>query len=263
MERHTYHKLCKARVLSLPGQIFPTNYSGNIKIIEYTDANNVIVEFLRSGARKKTTWWYIKNGEVRYRAMPRFNNYGKPFIIGYGEYKPVTHIEAYTAWTSMIKRRYNPNRLTRNPTYNGCKITEEWLNFQNFARWFMSQVRGNAYQLDKDILCKHNKVYGPQYCCLVPAQINSLFIKCNRSRGKYPLGVSRHKDFEVNPYVAVCNDGNGKSCHLGCFRSQEEAFIAYKLFKESVIKQKAELYKDVIEPRVYDALMKYEVEITD
>lgn len=195
--------------------------------------------------------------------MPRFNNYGKPFIIGSGEYRPATHLEAYTAWTSMIKRCYNAKRLIRNPTYTGCEVAEEWFNFQNFARWFMSQIRGNAYQLDKDILCKHNKVYGPKYCCLVPAQINSLFIKCNRSRGKYPVGVSKHKGFGLNPYVAVCNVSPGKLHHIGCFSSQDEAFAAYKSFKESVIKQRANRYKDVIEPRVYDAMMKYEVEITD
>ena len=44
MERHTYHKLCKARVLSLPGQIFhkdviePRVYDALMKYeVEITD----------------------------------------------------------------------------------------------------------------------------------------------------------------------------------------------------------------------------------
>ena len=38
---------------------------------------------------------------------------------------------------------------------------------------------------------------------------------------------------------------------------------AYKQPKEDYIKEVANKWKDQIDPRVYDALMKYEVEITD
>lgn len=263
MENHVLHKVCRSRMNTLPGQIFPTNYSGDIKVIEYIDANNVIIEFLCSGLRRKTRLRYIQQGGVRDRTIPQFNNFGKPFVIGSGIYTPVANIEAYTAWASMIKRCYNASRLSRNPSYTGCEVADEWLNFQNFAKWFVSQKQETAWQLDKDILRKNNRVYAPDYCCMVPPQINSLFIKCNRSRGKYPIGVSKHLGFSENPYVATCNDGNGKSRHLGCFPSEQEAFTAYKLFKENIIRQKAEYFKDAIDPRVYDAMMKYEVEITD
>ena len=51
--------------------------------------------------------------------------------------------------------------------------------------------------------------------------------------------------------------------HLGYYLTSTEAFIVYKNFKESYIKEVANKWKDQIDPKVYEALMKYEVEITD
>ena len=51
--------------------------------------------------------------------------------------------------------------------------------------------------------------------------------------------------------------------YLGTFNTPEEAFCAYKEVKEAYIKDVADKWKDRIDPRVYDALMNYQVEITD
>jgi hypothetical protein len=56
---------------------------------------------------------------------------------------------------------------------------------------------------------------------------------------------------------------NGKEKRIGQYNTPEEAFQAYKVAKEEWIKEVANKYKDKLEPRVYDALMKYEVEMTD
>ena len=47
--------------------------------------------------------------------------------------------------------------------------------------------------------------------------------------------------------------------------TEEQSFAAYKAAKEAYIKQVAQEYYDKAEitKRVYDALMRYEVEITD
>ena len=54
-----------------------------------------------------------------------------------------------------------------------------------------------------------------------------------------------------------------ENIHLGYFSKPDEAFNAYKEAKEVYIKSLAEKWKDKIDPRVYEALMKYRVEITD
>ena len=43
----------------------------------------------------------------------------------------------------------------------------------------------------------------------------------------------------------------------------EEAFYSYKQIKEDYIKQMADEYKDKIPRKLYDAMYKWEVEITD
>jgi hypothetical protein len=55
-----------------------------------------------------------------------------------------------------------------------------------------------------------------------------------------------------------------QSC-IGSYKTQEEAFYSYKDAKERYIKSVAETYfqEGKITQKVYDALMKYEVEITD
>ena len=162
-------------------------------------------------------------------------------------------------WRSMLSRCYSKKYQEKEPSYIDCSVCEEWLLFSNFKRWFdENYVEG--YHLDKDILIKGNKVYSPETCCFVPFEINALLIKCNRTRGLYPIGVCKCKN-RFRAYLRV-------SCSrlfLGSFVTIEEAFNAYKKAKEAYIKDVAQRYYDKgeITERVYDALMRYEVEITD
>jgi hypothetical protein len=118
--------------------------------------------------------------------------------------------------------------------------------------------------LDKDILFKGNKIYSPETCCFVPNEINVLLCKNDSKRGKMPIGVYERKMVNGYKYVAYVNNTK-KHFHLGTFDTPKEAFQAYKSAKEAYIKEMAtQYYKDgKITERVYDALMKYEVEITD
>ena len=63
-------------------------------------------------------------------------------------------------------------------------------------------------------------------------------------------------------FVAQLNK-NGKLIGLGYFDFELEAFSVYKEQKECHIKEVANKWKDQIDPRVYEALMNYQVEITD
>lgn len=92
----------------------------------------------------------------------------------------------------------------------------------------------------------------PYKCCFVPQEINELFTK-RENRG-HPVGVCVRK----GRYIAQLRD-----THLGVFNSQEEAFFAYKEAKEKRIKEIADKWKEQLEPRVYEALYNYKVEITD
>lgn len=74
---------------------------------------------------------------------------------------------ALKIWYGMFTRCYNPNYHAVEPTYKDACVCEEWWTASNFKKWFdENYVEG--YQLDKDILVKGNKVYGPNTCCFVP-----------------------------------------------------------------------------------------------
>src|SRR5690606_36100917 len=71
----------------------------------------------------------------------------------------------YQSWASMKQR------VIKND-YGGCYVVQEWLTFSNFKSW-CEQRPHVGLELDKDILAKGNKTYGPDYCEFVPNYINS------------------------------------------------------------------------------------------
>ena len=118
--------------------------------------------------------------------------------------------------------------------------------------------------LDKDILVKGNKIYSPETCMFVPQNINKLFTKSNKIRGKYPIGVYFNKN--ANKFKAQCRifyNGKTQQESLGLYNTIEDAFNAYKQFKEANIKQMADEYKGKIPDKLYEAMYDYKVEITD
>ena len=119
-------------------------------------------------------------------------------------------------------------------------------------------------ELDKDILCKHNKIYSPNTCIYVPHAINTLFTKSDKARGKSVIGTSLFKGkYQVQCWLINPKTGKSKREYLGRYETQEKAFEVYKYYKEKNIKMVADYYKGKIPDELYQALYNYEVEITD
>lgn len=168
-----------------------------------------------------------------------------------------SHTQAYKIWKHILTRCYNKKFHTKEPTYSKCIVCDEWLLFSNFKIWFDVHYV-NGWELDKDILVKGNKVYSPQTCCFVPHEINGMFAKTNKKRGIYPIGVNKHGNGFRARIVAL-----NETINIGTYKHVEDAFNAYKREKEKWIKEVADKWKDQLEPRVYEALYNYKVEITD
>ena len=168
-----------------------------------------------------------------------------------------TNFKVYDVWHEMLRRCYCEKNLIRRPTYIGCTVDERWHNFQVFAEWYEENYI-DGFQLDKDILVKGNKIYGPETCCFVPLEINNLFCKTNSKRGVLPIGVGiKGKKFKVT----VKRFGIAKAC--GVYLTPIEAFNIYKIEKEKYIKEVANIWKDKITTETYNALINYNIEITD
>lgn len=170
----------------------------------------------------------------------------------------------YSLWSGMLQRCYTDyQKVGRNLTYAGCTVSDNFKNFQFFAEWCNQQIGfgEDDFHLDKDILIKSNKVYSEDTCCFLPKDINMMFNKKKKQRGAYPIGVSFHK--RDKHYTSTVSVGKGKCVLLGQFDNPTDAFLAYKEGKETLVKEAATKWKDCIDPRAYEALMNYQVEITD
>lgn len=250
------------------------NFGALMKIAEYTCCDDIWVEFQDKYKEKvHTTYQNFKKGNVK-------NPYDKTvYEVGYlgeGKYKSKKDgklTNAYKTWVSMIQRCYDPYELNKYPTYIDCYVCKEWHCFQNFAKWWEENVYNcdnERLHLDKDILFKGNKIYSPETCILVPERINVLFVKCNKARGKYPIGVSEdiNKKYGYKKLYSSCSvleNGKRKKKNLGRFPLNRpfQAFYTYKIFKENYIKQVAEEYRGLIPNKLYNALCSYKVEIND
>ena len=145
-------------------------------------------------------------------------------------------------------------------------VCDKWLNFQNFAEWFYKnyyEIDNEAMCLDKDILHKGNKIYGPETCIYCPKSINGLFVKCDSIRGECPIGVNKLPNGRFRAYHHIYINNKRIIKHLGVFDTPEEAFNIYKQAKEKYIKQVADSYKYKIPKKLYDAMYNWKVEITD
>jgi len=131
----------------------------------------------------------------------------------------------YRVWTHMLERCYSSKYQERNPTYEGCSVSEEWITFSNFRRWMESQD-WEGKQLDKDLLFEGNKVYSGETCVFVTKAVNTFTVDSGAARGEWMIGVSLRKD--RNKFEAqVNNPFTKKNEHLGYFTFEEEAHQAW------------------------------------
>ena len=242
------------------GDIFDTNNCGKLVVLEYKGHLDVIVKFIDTGYETTTRANELRKGEVRDRSLPSVCGVG---IIGNGIIR-VCGVETrdYQLWKSMLCRCYDEKYSNKYPTYKDCEVSDNFKYLPYFEEWCSKQTGfgKEGWQLDKDILIKGNKIYSENTCCFVPSEVNNLFTKSDSLRGEYPIGVNYHK--RDRKYAAKISKFK-KVIHLGCFNTPDEAFCAYKEAKEAYIKEVANKWKDQIDQRVYEALMKYRVEITD
>ena len=244
------------------GKVCKSLNSGDFKVLKYNDGRNVEIQFLKTGYETLVRLGDIRNGKVKDPYSPSVYGIG---VVG-TKY-PVTvngvHTKEYDLWNSMLRRCYSDALKKKYPTYIDCEVSDKFKSYEYFYEWCHEQIGfdNEDWHLDKDLLTKGNKVYSENSCVFIPKEINLMLIKCDASRGKHLIGVSWHK--KDNAFVAKVAKNKGRREYLGFFKTEIEAFNAYKVAKESFIKEQANKWKDQIDPRAYEALMNYQVDITD
>ena len=244
------------------------NFGSKMIIKEYRGNKDIDIYFPEyDWVFKHARYDKFKTGKIKCPYERRYYNKG---YLGEGKYtmsENGKNSDGYVIWHHMLRRCYDPKYQEERPTYRGCTVEDYLLNFQHMHEWIDKnyyEVPGEQMCLDKDILCKGNKIYSRETCIFVPQRINTLFTKGDNRRGKNPIGVS---DLPSGNYRVYCSNGYGKLDYLGSYSTKEEAFQVYKNYKEKVIKEVIDSYEGRIPEPFYSklktAMYNYEVEITD
>ncbi len=170
---------------------------------------------------------------------------------------------AYSIWNGIYIRCYIEK--------NGSSMCDLWLNNKDsFAEWWSSEYYecdGESMAVDKDLLFPGNKEYAPDKCCIIPHTLNTMLSNCKKHRtGKWktakmnlPLGV--RYDSRMNMYYGEIKPcGHDEVIRLSYWNTPEEAFEEYKRHKQADILIMADKYKNKVPKKVYDALLRVEVQ---
>lgn len=172
-------------------------------------------------------------------------------------YRDLSKKKLNTLYYNMYDRCYSEKYHERSPQYIGCSICDEWLDdHSSFFDW----VRENYYtvddeqiDLDKDILVKGNKIYSPDTCIFAPHSINTYFENLTRE----PVFLQKLNKYRMDIFI------EGKSINIGYYDTEEEAKKIFIKHKEAAILAKADLYKDKIPRKLYNAMVAWNIKLSD
>ena len=240
--------------------LFKTNNDGDLIVTKYVSNQEVHIKFVETCFEDVVQMSCIKSGTVK-DPLSR-SVYGVGVVGEEATRINNRQIKERELWSSMLTRCYDDKFHSRFQTYVGCSVSDNFKYFPYFKEWCNQQIGFNieGFELDKDILVKGNKIYSEDTCCIVPPEINCALIGNKKVRGSFPQGVIYNST--KTRYRARIQRGD-KWESLGTYDTPEEAFCAYKPVKEAHIKSLAEKWKDQIDPRVYESLMNWTIEITD
>lgn len=242
------------------GEVFTSTKGQQFEIVEYVKAIKVKIRFLTEPYYEGwSNVSSIRRGNVKnpyYRGV-----YGIGFI-GEGPYKSKNgnvSDEAYNRWKNMLARCYDGATKIKLAAYEGCTVHPHWHNFQNYAEWFYKNPFYTfGWNVDKDLLIFGNREYGPHTCVLLPPAINSALQMRGDKADGLPHGVKVNSScshlFEASSSVF------DKKHYIGLYPTVEEAYAAYKSFRENHVKSLVLNYQGKIDPVVYEKLMNFKVE---
>ena len=237
------------------GFILNTNY-GYIQVLEIKDSKNVRINFIEYPFETVAASNAIRRGEVKNPMRPTVCGVG---FIGVGKHPcRVSGIlnPVYQTWADMLKRVYKQRTQDKIRQYAGTSVHSHWHNFQNFADWYHAQIDkfgkvNHNWQLDKDFLIPGNRQYGPDTCCVIPSDVNTLLTDAAFARGSLPIGIRKNG----NGFIAHVS-ANNKQKHSVTYPTIADAQRAYWSEKFRVIQETAIRYWHYLpEPLAYRLLL--------
>lgn len=140
--------------------------------------------------------------------------------------------------------------------YKDVSVCEEWKDFQVFADWFEQVSNGPYYHegwhLEKDLLSGDKKIYSPETCVFLPRLINQRLVVRTKNNG-LPIGVVKQGNKLQVKFV--CSHEEFNMVKFFDLSDVELAGNAYIEQKSKYLKYLANIYKNQLDPRAYDALI--------
>ncbi|AUR94350.1 hypothetical protein NVP1193O_219 [Vibrio phage 1.193.O._10N.286.52.C6] len=240
---------------TIPSGYRQVNSTGKYyEVLEYINAKQVLVRFDNTGTEKWCAAKEVRNGSIKDPHSPTVCGVG---VVGLG-YSVVTSPKAYECWRGMLRRCYveKNNKDWERYGGKGCTVCRDWHNFQVFHEWYTANAK-DGYDIDKDIIVQGNLVYSPEFCNMIPSDLNKMLTFTDKLR-KGKLGV--HYNKEKGKYMALVQT------HLSgikrkYFNSEQLAYEFYCKVRTSSIKAAADYYhnKGEISSTVREGLYKFDV----
>ena len=156
---------------------------------------------------------------------------------------------------SLAKERWNGmfSRISKQSAYSDVTVCEEWQDVNNYIEWFKDNWidYDGRVDVDKDLIGKNSKIYSPETCCIIPHEINIGIRIVNKAESGGILSWDKKRQaYKVRMKV--------HTRHINTQRKKyKDALDLYFEKKDEFVKAMAEDFKDVIDKRAYNALMKY------
>lgn len=232
------------------GEISTNNQGCEMRILDYNNCENIVVEFKEPYYKTTSQYKHFKKGDI---VNPYFRDKFGVGCLGNattmkesGEYK-----RSYKYWSNMLRRCYFDKRSENNQ----CFVCEEWLCFENFEKWFDEnyiEYNNEALNisLDKDIKSMFygiDKQYSQKTCSFIPSKINTSF---------KPKIKGYWFDEKYGRYRVKINKMDGKVKNV-TVKTEEESKEIILNGKKNLFKKLANEYKDYISDEVYYILCNY------
>ena len=134
-----------SRKINRTGETNISNEGCIMKIVEYNNANNIIVEFQDEYKYRLHTYYQtFKKGQCKNPFYPSVYGYGYLGIDKEGDV-PKTHESKdgkyvntweYRKWQGMLQRCFDNKYKEKYPTYKDVTCCDRWLCFANFLEDF-------------------------------------------------------------------------------------------------------------------------------
>ena len=146
-------------------------------------------------------------------------------VHGNKRFRRIWSCPFYRKWYGVLERGFSSKLKEKHPTYALCSVVEEWKTFSNFKAW-MEKQDWEGKEIDKDLLVRGNKEYGPNTCVFISDTLNLFITERENDRGEWPIGVSWRRDW--NKFIATCRNPFSKNKeYLGHFTCPNEAHQAW------------------------------------